>query len=99
MRGNKWCIVNAKALGACSEQVKRRYHVGIFFKCARFWSRNQNPTFIGREKYGDLRGYCGDRKSEQVCWVMGRAQGLAKTRGWSKGLLSVGQWVMDKGKG
>ena len=35
---------------------------------------------------------CEDRKSKQVCWVMGHAQG------WSKGLLGLGQQTEDKGK-
>ena len=78
MRSNKWCVVNTEVSGACSEQVKKHYHMGTFFKCARLWSIDQNPTFIDRERDRVLRGYCGDRKSEQVCWVIGRAQGRAK---------------------
>jgi len=56
--------VNAEVSRAYSEQVKRRYHMGTFLKCVKIWNKNQNPTFIIKEKDGVLRGYCEDRKIE-----------------------------------
>jgi len=72
--------------------------VRTLLKCARLWGRNQNPTFIGRERDEVLRGYYRDRSFEQASWAMGHAQGRVEARGWLMGLLGLDQWAEDKGK-